>query len=305
MTLKTRPIDKVISKLVSICEEHSVLPWNCPYLKPDIIPPQNPVTKTVYSGGNRIYLSVIQWLQDYETPFFVTFNGAKALGGNVKKGQSGYPILVAKPVYKRENEKEDEDSKELTTKEQIYFGTATVFNLDQCENIDMAPFYKSLENPVKTHIKTIPELEFFVKSVNPLIVTGQIPAYTPFLDVIKMPEIESFVSAELYYQTLFHEMIHWTGHESRLNREFGNVFGSEKYSKEELIAEIGAAFLTNFLIGENTTTMYQSSAYVKSWLTVLKGNPQMLFKSSADSEKAVDYLLKLGKIEQINPNLND
>jgi len=279
-----KPIEKVVTKLVEICEEHDVLPWNCPYLRPDINPPQNPVTKTVYSGGNRLYLGVMQWLKNYQTPFYTTYNGAKALGGNVVKGEKGHPIIVARTTSR---EDEHDPDRKVTN---VYFGNATVFNLDQCEGIDMKPFLAEIYKLQNHKPKDLRGLKHYVESVNPTIVFGRIPAYNPFLDVIKMPHVDAFVSLEAYYQTLFHEMVHWTGHKSRLDRELGNMFGTEKYSKEELVAEIGAATLSNLLIGEDTAALNESAAYVKHWLKALKENPRWLFKSASESEKAVEYL---------------
>lgn len=287
---KLKPIEKVVTKLVSICEEHEVLPWDCPYLRPESIPPQNPVTGTTYSGGNSLYLGVMQWLNNYQTPFYTTYNGAKTLGGNVSKGEKGYPIIVARTVT-REDEK-DPDHKIVST----YFGNATVFNLDQCEGIDMSQYLPDNQEPPQSVPKNVSELKQFVESVNPMIVPGRTPAYSPHQDVIKMPRVESFVSVEAYYQTLFHEMVHWTGHETRLGREFGTMFGSEKYSKEELIAEIGAATLSHYLIGDDNAALSQSAAYVKSWLSVLKKNPLWLFKSATESETAVYYLIGRTKV---------
>jgi len=283
--MKIKPIEKIVTKLVTICEEQDVLPWNCPYLRPDHIQPQNPVTKTVYSGGNRIYLGAMRWLQNYTTPFYTTYNGAKALGGNVMKGQKGHPIIVVRTTTR---EDKDDPDNEIT---RVYFGSSTVFNLDQCEGIDMSPYLGELPKNGQESPTNIPTLDQFIESVNPTIVSGQTPAYSPLRDVIKMPPIDAFVSVEAYYQSLFHEMVHWTGHKSRLDRELGNMFGTEKYSKEELVAEIGAATLSNYLIGEDTAALTQSAAYVKSWLSVLKENPHWLFKSASESEKAVQYMI--------------
>lgn len=295
-------IEKIVNDLVRICEEHEVLPWECPYLKPGLIPPQNPVTKTVYSGGNRIYLGIIQWIHNYRTPFFVTFNGAKSLGGYVSRGEKGYPIIVARPIKKVGDEEEDENEiGERKKNKGIYFGGATVFNLDQCEGIDMTPYLEmvSVNKEKSEEVERIEEIKVkvngFIMSVNPKIIPGNIPSYNPKSDVIIMPHQGAFVSKTAYYQSLFHELVHWTGHETRLNRELGNMFGSEKYSKEELVAEIGAATLSNYLIGEDQKALKRSAAYVKSWLTVIKENPRWLFKSAAESEKAVELLIETWK----------
>jgi len=123
-------------------------------------------------------------------------------------------------------------------------------------------------------------------------------AYFPTLDKINCPPIQDFKVPEEYYSTLFHEMIHSTGHKSRLARTFG-TFGDEKYSKEELVAEMGAAMLCG-IAGIENNTIENSASYIKSWLSALKDDNRLIFHASAQAQKAVDYILENTEEDQIS-----
>ena len=170
----------------------------------------------------------------FENPYFLTYRQAKTLGGFVKKGESGFPIIFWQFV-------EDETSEDR--KRIPFLRYYTVFSILQTSGIEIPTIQTVESNPIEEAEKIISEMP------NPPAIElgGNQPAYFPSLDLVKIPPREQFDSAEQYYLTLMHEMVHSSGHKSRLNREGiveqGVSFGSESYSKEELIAELGRLFL--------------------------------------------------------------
>lgn len=173
----------------------------------------------------------------------------------------------------------------------------TVYNVAQCENIDES----KIPSIPTTHndFDHIAECEAIIAGMPncPEIQQGkQRASYNPLSDIISIPRFDSFDTAEEYYSTLFHELTHSTGHGSRLNRLNNNVsgFGNEEYSKEELVAEMGAAFLCGFAGIENTT-INNSVAYIQGWLKALKHDKKLVIMAAAQAQKAADYILMVNK----------
>ena len=179
-------------------------------------------------------------LNEYESPYYVTFHQAKQLDGRVKKGEHGTPVVFWKLLGTREKSEDNEDEK---TNVIPYLQYSTVFNLTQTEGID-AP--KDAPQPLEPIVVCEQIIEGFTDKPEPVHTLLPKAYYQPATDSIQMPAKSSFVSMEAYYATLFHEYVHATGHEKRLNRhaqENTNFdFGSKDYSKEELVAELGSAF---------------------------------------------------------------
>ncbi len=223
--------------------DKGIVPWKKPW-KTQI--PKNLITKKKYKGVNILMLS----FTDYGSPYWLTCKQAKDLGGYVKPGEKGIPVVYWNFIkIKDENLEDSEDETEKTIPFLRYY---TVFNAQQCENISI-PEDKEIDfNQIEECEKTI-----IAMPEKPYIKYGISKAcYIPSMDTIKMPNENSFYSGEEYYSTLFHELIHSTGHIKRLNRKSINditSFGGEDYSKEELIAEIGASFLCCMSGIENKT----------------------------------------------------
>lgn len=272
--------DRIIEQL-----EEGNIPWRKPWGGAEV-EPKNLISNKEYSGINFFLLSML----NLKSPYFLTYKQAKACGGNVKKGEKGFPI-----IYFSVKKKEVNAAGETTKNSFAFMKYYTVFNLEQCEGI----------NPDK--IPFIPEdekLEFNPITQAELIANGYIGApeiefkknqacYYPILDKINMPEKENFHSNEEFYSTLFHEMVHSTGHKKRLCRPEiveSNYFGSSDYSKEELVAELGAAFLCSRAGIDNT--IENSAAYVKSWLKRLrsKDNVKWIVEAGSKAQKAVNYI---------------
>jgi antirestriction protein ArdC len=257
-----------------------LVPWRKPW---KFQPPRNLVSKRPYHGINLLLLT----LNEFESPYFVTFHQAKQLGGSIKKGEHGTPVvfwkLLETPDTKRVNEEEK-------TKVIPYLQYSTVFNLSQTEGIQTP---KDAPQPLAPLAVCEQIIEGFTDK--PETVHSLLPRayYQPAMDRVHMPGKTNFFSIEEYYATLFHEYVHATGHEKRLNRhaqENTNFdFGSKDYSREELVAELGSAFLCaearidNSVIDNNT-------AYLSSWLRALEEDKKLIIYASAKAGKAVDYI---------------
>lgn len=263
--------DRIISKL-----ESGVVPWRRPWSTLGAC--QNLVTKNDYQGINAWTTAI----SGFSSPFFLTYKQAKALGGHVKAGEKGLPILF---FGKYEKESPESESPESFLVARYY----TVFNIEQCEGIE-AP---QAESP-RTFIP-IESAQSIVQGMPqaPRIQHAESKAYySPHLDFVNMPRPESFITPEDYYSTLFHELGHSTGHETRLKRESLTkiaAFGSHEYSKEELVAEFTAAFLCN--ASGITNTLDNSAAYLAGWLKVLKNDRRLLVSAASQAQKSSDFIL--------------
>jgi len=277
-------VEEIITERIVGLLERGTIPWQRPWSGGEC--PMNVVTKRRYRGVNSFVLAC----SDYSSPYWATYKQINALGGNVKKGEKGHPVVFWKWFIKKERDENGEEKEKKIPMLRYY----TVFNVEQTINID------------KKKIPALPEMhneeekidicENIVKAMpkRPAIESKEQKAYySPLADTVNMPKFESFVGAKEYYATLFHELTHSTGHEKRLNRKgvMGVVmFGSEDYSKEELIAEMGAAFLCGHCQIENKT-IENNAAYIKSWLGVLKEDKKMVITAAAQAQKAFDFIV--------------
>lgn len=261
------------------------IPWKNPWQCSEY--PKNLISKKEYKGINVLILIS----RDFQSPYWITYKQAKELGGNVKKGEKSTMVIFWKQL--KVNNKTVNDDNEEVIKEKIipllrYY---RIFNTDQCEGIeDKIP---KLEN--KKDFKPILICEKTVKEMpnKPAINHGGFKAsYSLLNDIVKMPHRKDFEKEEFYYSVLFHELGHSTGHESRLNRKecTKGHFGSENYSKEELIAEMTASFLCGNCNIE-METLKNSTAYIQSWLRKLNNDSKMVVLAAAQAQKATDYIL--------------
>ena len=256
--------------------ESGVAPWRKPW-RTEM--PANLVSKKEYRGINVFLLAS----QGYGSRYWLTFRQAQALGGSVSKGEHGSKVVFWKIG---EYQKEDKETGETENRKSILLRYFTVFTLEQCEGI------KSPE-PTRV-IAPLEQCETIVHSMPnpPSFEQDSRACYRPFSDTVGMPARSAFDSAEEFYSTFFHELTHSTGHPSRIGREGIerlNTFGSESYSKEELIAEMGAAMLAG-VAGIERKTLGNSAAYLKSWIDVLKSDARMVVFAASQAQKAADYI---------------
>jgi antirestriction protein ArdC len=279
----TRVTNRIIEEL-----ERGVRPWLKPWNAKNAA---GRITRPLrhngkpYNGVNILMLWASAESQGFACPFWLTFQQAKELGGFVKKGQHGSPVVYASTFKKSET---GDDGRTIEA-EIPFLREYTVFNAEQCEGLP-SHFHQLAEQPTESVQRIDATEQFFRQTGADIRYGGNQAYYSCGLDYVQMPIIECFRDAESYYATLAHESTHWTRHESRLNRDFGRKrFGDEGYAVEELVAELGAAFLCADL---NITPEVRSdhASYVEHWLTVLKNDKRAIFSAASHASKAVEYL---------------
>lgn len=270
--------DEIIKKL-----DEGVVPWRQPWKNGMM--PMNFVSKRPYSGINAFLL----WCSEYDSPYWLTFKQCSDLGGKVKKGEHGTMVVYWKVSdYKAKNE----DGK-IEEKKGFLLRYFRVFNTEQCEGLTMPK-----EEPrVVNHLSECEKIIKGYKKAPTVIIAGSRASYSPKLDEVHMPPRKDFESDEAFYATLFHEFTHSTGHEKRLKREGimeQHFFGDAVYSKEELIAEFGSAFLCG-TAGIAPSTLIASASYIKHWKEALKADNKMLISAASKAQKATEHILGIEK----------
>jgi antirestriction protein ArdC len=238
-----------------------------------------------YRGVNVLMLWAASIEKGYNCPLWLTYKQAAELGGQVRKGEKGSLVVYANTFTKTGT---DEQGAEVETEIPFMKGY-TVFNAEQIDGLP-AHFYATVA-PLNNAIERLESAERFFANTKATIQHGGNRAFfSPDRDLVQMPELQTFRDGESYYATLAHEMTHWTRHSSRLDRDLGRKrFGDAGYAMEELVAEIGAAFLCADL-GITPETRDDHAAYIASWLQVLKNDKRAIFTAASHAQKAADYL---------------
>ena len=259
-----------------------VVPWKETWKSES---PRN-ISGRPYHGINLLLLGMMS----YCNPYWLTFKQISELGGKIKKGEHA-SIVVYWNVKELENESEEKDN----PKKQFLLFYYRVFNFEQCE------FPDEIVEKYKTEkVSNFNSNEKFDEVLNsykdkPKIIHSDVirsPYYSPSEDIIKIHNPEKFNNTNYYYSALSHELIHSTGHESRLDRKLkGQLFDEDKYSKEELIAEIGACFIKNICNIKEEDNFKDSVSYINSWIEKLKNDHRLIVHASNNASKAVDYML--------------
>lgn len=266
--------DRIIKQL-----EAGTVPWRKPWNSAEGMP-KNLVSKKEYRGINVFLLSS----NGYSSPFWASYKQIENMGGQVIKGEKGTPV-----VYWNWIEKNDPETGKPGKIPFIRY--YTVFNVQQTTGLDeKIPHAEEKSNPFSP-IESAENIKSGFHDC-PLNHGNTRAAYNPNSDHILMPNPEDFDSAEEYYSVLFHEMTHSTGHKSRLNREGCQQvnFGSETYSKEELVAEMGAAYLSG-TAGIENKTIDNSAAYIQGWLSKLRKDKKIVIYAASLAQKAADHIL--------------
>lgn len=275
----------ITQQLINYAEKNGTLPWRKPWSGGGEAP-KNLASGKSYRGINVWLLST----SPYSSPYWVSFKQCQARGGKVKKGEKGSMVCFYKSI-KGEREGKDGLTHETTFPLLRYY---YVFNVEQCEGLE---YPKPKEN---VNIEErIAECERIAKDMpeRPDIRHEEQRAfYNPNFDFVNMPKYETFESNKEYYSTLFHELAHSTGHEKRLNRKdfCHNFFGDHDYSREELVAEITAAFICGH-VGIENKTIENSGAYVKHWIQQMKGDSKLIIQAASQAQKAMDFILNIKK----------
>ena len=279
----TRVTDKIVADLEQGVRPW-LKPWNADHAAGRITRPLRGNGQP-YRGINVLMLWAEAELKGYSCPIWMTYKQAQELQGQVRKGEKGALVVYADTITRTELGLEgDEASREIH-----FMKGYTVFN---CEQIDGLPahFYAKAE-PRGEPLQRIAQAEAFVAATRASVVHGGSRAcYVVSTDNVHMPCLDCFRDPESYYATWLHELTHWTRHETRLNREFGRKrWGDEGYAAEELVAELGAAFLCADL-GITPEPRDDHAAYLASWLEVLKQDKRAIFTASAHAQRAADFL---------------
>jgi antirestriction protein ArdC len=280
----SKAYDVITDRILTLLEQGTV-PWRKPWNVETGLP-RNLCSQRPYTGINVWLLGSMH----YQSPFWATFHQIKAAGGSVRKGEHGCPVIFWK-VYDKDTASGDEPEKRFVLRYFTVFNTAQVDGLAVPTLDTTAPPFTPIER-CETLLAHIPQ--------RPAITHGSTQAcYRPSSDTVHMPDPTTFTGSEQYYSTLFHELTHSTGHASRLNRATlvdMVPFGTVCYAKEELVAEMGAAYLCG-VCGIANTTVDQSAAYLKGWLKALRHDPKMIIQAAGQAQKAVDWLQGLHEYE--------
>lgn len=258
--------DKIIAK----SEENKTLPWLSGFFSEGL--PYNYSTGRFYNGQNILML----WMGGYNRSGWLTYKQALALGGQVRKGEHGLPILYARQGHIEEDEETGE--KKLV---RGAFRCYTVFNVSQIDGLEEQDHEPANNMKAETFLSRIPAV----------MVQGKFPCYDAVNDVVNIPYPKDFEEEEGYYSTTFHELIHWTA--NKVNREVESE-GIGRM-REELVAELGSALLRAEFRISKPSYIPDVEQYVTEWIQTLKANPDMLFQAMRDAEKAVKFLLELTK----------
>ena len=279
---------RITSQIVASLEQGVrpwVKPWNAEHAAGRITQPLR-FNGQHYSGINILSLWMSATAQGFAAPIWMTFRQAMELNAHVRKGEKGSIVVYADAITRTEH---DEETGEDVEHEIPYLKGYTVFNVEQIDGLPDRYYAKAA--PQLDPIARIDRAEDFFAAPNATIRHGGNRAYyAQELDFVQMPSFESFHDAESYYATLAHEMTHWTKHPARLARDLGRKqWGDEGYAQEELVAELGAAFLCAHL-ELATEPREENASYLANWLKNLKNDTRFIFKAASHAQRAVDYL---------------
>lgn len=278
---KQDPYAKVTDSIIEALEAGTV-PWSRPWRS---AMPRSMATGKHYRGVNVITLGM---LSDHASPWWGTYRQIGERGGQVRKGERASVAVYWKIIRKRDAETGEEKTIPLLR-------TFSLFNLDQADWPDGIPsaFVPEVVEVVEPSTAAEAILADYYDAGPGIDHVGEAAHYSPRRDVVTIPPRDLFRSTDAYYRTLFHETVHSTGHPSRLARP-GIVdldgFGSHQYSREELIAEVGAAMLAAETGIETSEGLDQSAAYIDSWLRVLRGDSKLIVAAASEAAKAVDAI---------------
>jgi len=282
---------RITNQIVSHLEQGVrpwVRPWNAEHAAGRITRPLRHNGKP-YSGINVISLWASAMAQNFAAPIWMTFKQAADLDAHVRKGEKGALVVYADSITRKET---DEKTGDEIDREIPFLKGYTVFNVEQIDGLPESYYAKAA--PSLDPIARIEHAEMFFTAQGATIRHGGNCAfYSIAADAIQMPAFESFRDADSYYATLAHEFTHWTGSKSRLDRDFGgHRFGSEGYTIEELVAELGAAFLCADL--ELALEPREDHAsYIASWLKVLSADNRAVFIAAAHAQRAAEYINRI------------
>ncbi len=288
--MKKSVFEIATERMVTLLES-GTNPWRKTWSTSATLPPMNYASKRVYSGINFFLLSML------ENPYFMTYKQIEKAGGHLKKGAKSEIVFFWLWTFFDTNGRVTKNENEAIKKipKLRYY---RVFNAPDIEGIEF-------DYPEPVQLKPnekYTNCEHLIYSTNATIkhIDTNQPYYNFVKDFINMPVIGSFDNSDFYYATLFHELGHWTGAKSRLNRELPNKYADEKYSKEELIAEMTSAFLCAEMGIDNNDLANNSAAYLQGWINALKGDSKLIITAASAAQKAFNFIISKYETEETN-----
>jgi antirestriction protein ArdC len=259
--------------------------------------PANAVSGRRYSGINVLILWAAVIDGRYASQRWLTYRQAQAAGGNVRKGERGTTICYA-DRFTPKDEAERARDEDREARQLAFLKRFTVFNIDQCEGLPERFTPELVSEPV-SDADRIPEAHALIEASGAdFRIGGGEACYSPTGDYVAVPPQLAFGSKINWYRTALHELGHWTGHRSRLDRDQSGGFGSAAYAREELVAEMASAFTCASMSIRPTV---RHADYIGSWLTVLREDEKAIFRAASAASKAADYLLSFVSGEEAQP----
>lgn len=289
---------RITNRIIEAIEEGAGsyrMPWHC--TDSGAFSPYNVATKKPYRGINILSLWADAQAKGFESGIWGTYKQWEAIGAQVRKGEKSSLVVFWK--FGNTEREDDADSAEDqaasdSTRRLIFARGYSVFNAGQVDGFEIPAL------PAFNAEERNQEAEQFFQAVPATIRHGGNSAhYSPSSDHIQMPRFEAFKDAKGYYSVLSHELTHWTGASTRLNRDLTCRFGTEAYAMEELVAELGAAFLCGSL-GIQLDPRTDHAPYLKSWLNVLKGDTKAVFTAASKAQAAVDWMAEIAAKQPSN-----
>lgn len=281
---------QVITDRIIAALDAGTVPWRKPWTGGHGMP-VNVRNGRAYRGVNVLLLG----LAGYSDPRWGTYKAISESGGQVRKGEKGTQIILWKPAKRTETDANGEK----TESGYLLLRTFVVFNASQADGLPALPEDDTTEHERNERAEQVVS---GYKSGPGILHGFDGASYSPEKDLVRMPDAENFHDPDGYYQTLFHELAHSTGHESRLDRLEPALFGSDPYAREELVAEIGASMLAG-LVGMDSAGGDNSAAYLASWAKRFRDDSKLIVNAAAQAQKAADRILGETFAEEAIPPL--
>ena len=296
--MKLNKMREEMSKAFLEALKQDEIPWRQQWASASMTP-RNAVSHAEYHNSNALWLACRMRQKGYEDPRWCTYNQASNQGWKVRKGEKGtkiefwslYDKEEKRTLTTKEAEKIKQEMEDWTNRIKPVANVYTVFNAEQMEGVPEL----QIEHHELDSASFIAKRDLLIENMDVTLQEGQEGAfYNSQKDVIHMPDVDRFENEYAYISTFLHEAGHATGHESRLNRDMTNAFGTAAYAKEELRAEIASAFTAQTLgiDTQNKEHMENHKAYVQNWVSILEEKPEELFAAIRDAEKISDYLIE-------------
>ena len=285
--MKTDQLFQSITDRIVAQMEAGVSPWAKPWTaskagyEPTL--PHN-IAGRAYRGANVAWLWATAEAMGYDRPIWMTYNQAVEAGGSVRKGEKGTHVFFW-------NFKKIADEKTGEERQSCFAKAYCVFNIAQVDGVEApAPIVRTQGEVIQIAEDTMARTGAAIRH------GGDMACYVPSVDMVRLPFRDAFNSLDAYYGTAFHELGHWTGAKSRLDRQFGKRFGDDAYAFEELVAEMTAAFMAGAL-GLASEPREDHAAYLSHWIRILKGDPRAFITAAGKAQAAADFILKCGADE--------